>query len=160
MGKLTECKDCGHQISKKADKCPNCGSPQKMSKGKSQALGCLGWIIIIFFVVMIWPESDDSESTRSESPKVSLQEQDNKSMAYVMCENWVKDRLKSPSTAEFPSVFSGKLDNVYKDGTTYSVTSYVDSENSFGATLRTGFTCETTQTSEDEWMLESLEFDD
>ena len=29
MAKLTKCKDCKHEISKKAKSCPSCGSPQK-----------------------------------------------------------------------------------------------------------------------------------
>ncbi|GEM_PF-2626972 len=84
---------------------------------------------------------------------------DNKSMAYLMCEDWVKNRLKSPSSAEFPGVFDGKLENIIQTNQRYSIRSYVDSQNSFGAMLRTNFHCVTTQTSEGNWELNRLEIE-
>lgn len=151
---LINCKECGKEISDKADSCPNCGFNLKKSKGnKRQALGCLFWIFILFLGfnwVSSWEFADPEP----------WDQRDNSTMAYIMCEDWVKNRLKSPSTAEFPGIFDGKLDNTFKDGTTYSVTSYVDAQNSFGGTNRIGFTCETTQTSEDNWQLVDLVIDE
>lgn len=52
------------------------------------------------------------------------------------CENFVKDRLKAPSTAKF----SGE--SVSDDGTgRYTVTGSVDAQNSFGAMLRDHYSC-------------------
>ena len=45
---LTKCKECGKRISKKAEKCPNCGAPVK-NKTK---FGC-GSIIYIFFAIVV-----------------------------------------------------------------------------------------------------------
>ena len=56
----------------------------------------------------------------------------------VACRDWVRDRLKSPSSAKF----SGE--SVRRSGTSYTVTGAVDSQNSFGAMIRNDFTCETT----------------
>ena len=41
---LIKCKECNHEISKKASTCPNCGAKNK------QNLGCLT-LIFSFFVV-------------------------------------------------------------------------------------------------------------
>jgi hypothetical protein len=59
-----------------------------------------------------------------------------------LSQEYVLQGLKSPSTAEFPSVSSG-LGNVYrflkKDGVV-TVQSWVDAENSFGSMIRSKFT--------------------
>jgi hypothetical protein len=60
-------------------------------------------------------------------------------MAVVMCREIVKEQLKSPSTAEFPWV--ADRHGVTKDGT-YLVLDHVDSQNSFGAMIRSKFYCE------------------
>jgi hypothetical protein len=75
-----------------------------------------------------------------------------------MMEDFVKQRLKSPSTAEFPGVFDGKLDHVTDlENQTYRIVSYVDAQNSFGAKIRTKFIGEIKQTSADRWQLISLD---
>lgn len=58
---------------------------------------------------------------------------DNSVEAQIACENRIKDALKSPSTADFN-------DDVTGSGP-YKVTGTVDSENSFGAMLRSDFQC-------------------
>lgn len=58
----------------------------------------------------------------------------NKFEVIAQCEDRVKERLKAPSTAKF--------DNEEATGSgTWTVTGTVDSENSFGATLRASFQC-------------------
>ena len=46
---LTKCKECGNQLSTKADKCPNCGAPIK----KKAKVGCIGSIIIIVLALIL-----------------------------------------------------------------------------------------------------------
>lgn len=62
--------------------------------------------------------------------------EDNCVEAYVMAKSRVKDALKSPSTADFP--FSDYKCTRDFDSN-YVITSYVDSQNEFGATVRTRF---------------------
>lgn len=45
---LIKCKECGHQISKKATACPNCGAPNKQKKTP-----IVEWLVAIFFVVLL-----------------------------------------------------------------------------------------------------------
>jgi hypothetical protein len=60
--------------------------------------------------------------------------------AASIIEQFVSDKLKSPSTAEFEFGLSSKIDKV--GSRDYEVDSYVDSQNGFGATIRTNFHCE------------------
>jgi len=71
----------------------------------------------------------------------------------------VRENLKTPSTAEFPWV---KAEDVVEqiDDNTFFVKGYVDSENSFGAMIRTYFTCTVDFSLEnpDEYIVRDLKF--
>lgn len=60
--------------------------------------------------------------------------------AYATARDEVLRRLVSPATAEFPGLWDDYLDHVAleHDGT-FRVSSYVDSQNRFGALVRTAF---------------------
>ncbi|QTJ65866.1 DUF2510 domain-containing protein [Rhodococcus sp. ZPP] len=59
-----------------------------------------------------------------------------KSAAEITCEKLVTNRLKAPATADFTGV------TTYKDGAgDYITKGAVDSENTFGANIRTTFLC-------------------
>jgi hypothetical protein len=60
--------------------------------------------------------------------------------AYVDCQSFVKQNLKAPSTAEFPSISEATI--VHTQSNQWSVSSYVDAQNSFGAPLRSTFDCQ------------------
>ena len=76
--------------------------------------------------------------------------------AIAYCHQFVEQQLKSPDSADFPG--NGEHDvTTITEGEEWSVSSYVDAENSFGASLRTDWTCgisydEATGT----WTLESM----
>lgn len=56
--------------------------------------------------------------------------------ARSVCEGWVKDKLKSPATADFTDgATTGS-------GGTYTVGGEVDSQNSFGALVRSSWSCD------------------
>ena len=58
------------------------------------------------------------------------------STCYYYSQRLVKEKLKSPKSAEFPSY----SDNFAKrSGDTVTITAYVDAQNSFGATIRTDY---------------------
>ena len=75
--------------------------------------------------------------------------------ARTICQNFVLKKLKSPSSAKFP--WDGKAHHL---GTNkYALTSYVDSQNSFGANIRTHFKCIVNKAPEqDSWALMQLTF--
>ncbi|GAA0082983.1 hypothetical protein [Clostridium sp. CTA-6] len=59
--------------------------------------------------------------------------------AYETAKSYVEDELKSPSTAEFPSASEAKITKLGKDE--YKIESYVNAENSFGAKVKSTFSC-------------------
>jgi len=79
-----------------------------------------------------------------------------------MAQQFVKDKLKSPGTADFGGVFSDyqKPDDVVTDlsGGKFRVRAWVDAQNSFGAKLRNRFVCELEYMGNDRWRLTSLVF--
>ena len=72
--------------------------------------------------------------------------------AAAACEEFVKSRLKAPSTASFSGV------DAIPEGTAngWEASGSVDAENSFGASIRADFTCHM-HTEGDEWVLESIQ---
>ena len=62
-------------------------------------------------------------------------------LAYDACKSAVSDQLKAPSTADFQGNTS--VDYRTTGGDNIIVTGWVDSENSFGAKLRTNWSCTT-----------------
>lgn len=80
----------------------------------------------------------------------------NKVDAWLMAQNFVRRGLKSPSSADFGSVFGEyqRTDDVVDydpQAKTYDVHGWVDSQNAFGAKLRTRFRVKLVRASKDEW---------
>ena len=86
--------------------------------------------ISIFIFIAIGSSDSDSSSSSSEDL-----------LAYNYAEDFVKQKLKSPSTAKFAGLFE-KRDHITKVGDReYRIRSYVDSQNGFGATIRSNWSC-------------------
>ena len=86
-------------------------------------------------------------------------------MAWVMAQSFVKKTLKSPSSASFGSVFNGDWQN--PDDVTkhlgddkYRISTWVDAQNSFGATIRKEFTCVVKKNGDNTWSCQSVNVDD
>ena len=76
--------------------------------------------------------------------------------AIAYCHQFVEDQLKSPDSADFPSFPEHEVTTI-TEGQEWSVSSYVDAENSFGASLRTDWTCDISyDESTETWTLEDL----
>jgi hypothetical protein len=72
----------------------------------------------------------------------STADEDGGAYVKVACRDWVKDRLKAPTSADFSQ------ESVSRNGQTYVVTGAVDSANSFGAPIRNTYRCEATHDGE------------
>ncbi len=77
--------------------------------------------------------------------------------AVVACQLAVEDVLKAPSTADHPRLST--VNPVKRSDGSWRVVSYVDAENSFGAMIRTGYTCTARKVSGG-WRVDSLDVDD
>lgn len=120
-------------------------------KGDAKALGqgCLVIIaIIVTGVIFLGGDSDkttdikESYKTGYENGKTmgkeSTEEDDMSTVALIMSRDYMKEVLVSPSTAKFAGVFDAQ-DYGKMNEDTYFVVSYVDSQNSFGAMLRSDY---------------------
>ncbi|MDD3038879.1 hypothetical protein [Bacteroides sp.] len=61
--------------------------------------------------------------------------------AFEISQNELKKQLKSPSTAKFATEFDEESKYKINDDESVIIRSYVDAQNSFGATVRTHFKC-------------------
>jgi hypothetical protein len=52
---LKKCKECGNQVSTKADACPSCGAKVK---GQSKNYGCGTLIVILILIGVVWSQID------------------------------------------------------------------------------------------------------
>lgn len=107
------------------------------------------------FIVVLWAfvATVILAGCGSEEPK----SEHSKATASVMAEEFVKNSLKSPSSAKFQWYDENQVEDL-GDGK-YKVTSYVDSQNSFGAMLRTNYVCTVKYIGNDKWSLEDLQFE-
>lgn len=66
-----------------------------------------------------------------------------------VCREFVEKRLKAPATAEFGG------EATTHSGQSFTVAGHVDSQNSFGALIRSNYTCTVTASGE-QWILDSI----
>jgi len=169
---LAPCAACGKNVSKNAVACPHCGEPVEKSvnpedvqrdetissansesvnsKKESKNVGCgtliLAAIVVvggIYFHMNDTPKTPSSSSQSTSKGKInqsSYSEEEKNGQVTAACHAEVEKFLKSPSSAKFPWRFE-----VYKikdHENMYQNKSYVDSQNGFGAMLRTNYVCE------------------
>ena len=74
-----------------------------------------------------------------------------------MSQVFAEQKLKAPSTAEFPTRRNASIKKSFNG--VYAVSCYVDAQNSFGAQIRTYYTAKLYYNfSTKKWHLESLKF--
>jgi len=89
---LIKCKECGHQISKNAETCPNCGAKNK------KKTSVITWICagMLGLAVLIWAFADHTPSAPTEpsAEMKSLQ-------AKASTKRAISEILKDPDSAKF-----------------------------------------------------------
>src|SRR5262245_35790666 len=109
-------------------------SQQKVNP--SLAKGCLLTAIILFGLAVACGIAVTHQTPEQQAEHV---DRHNRIAAYVACKNAVQTRLKAPSSADFSSFTGSQV--VLKDAFNYEVAGSVDAQNSFGAKLRSNFSC-------------------
>lgn len=107
---------------------------KKPAAGGKKAGGGCGCLLVGALVLAVAVGGFNSCSGGSSSDS-NVDEQVRQDEAKDNCHDWVKESLKSPSSAKF----SG--DVVTGDRSGYTVVGDVDADNSFGASLRSGWMC-------------------
>lgn len=146
---LKECKECKKEISSTATKCPLCGCSDPHNKMLTGLVICF-----IFFILCLGSCVMCVNSCPEPDPNAWKTENDDIA-ACVRMQYFVKDHLKSPSSAKF------SWDNCnhvkYLGNRKYFISSHVDAQNSFGAMIRITYIGEVEQIGKDRWKLNSLD---
>jgi hypothetical protein len=122
---------------------------------QDQKRGCLVLVVLIL-AGSVWLGSCIYRAG-DEAEKVPIEKRDSHIEALVFMQEYVKGLLKAPSTAKFPGS-TDKNTQVLKDGADYIVMSWVDSENSFGAMLRSSYIGVVRQNGAYDWEVISFQF--
>lgn len=106
-------------------------------KGKAQ----IAWIsaFVAVAIVLVWVSPRPSANTPS---RTETADRSDTLGAWVACKTFVEKRLKSPASAEWPPSYPKHTQAL--GGNRYRVRVYVDSQNAFGAVLRTQVDCTVT----------------
>lgn len=96
---------------------------------KKAVISFLIFVVVAVFIVVKCGCSNDEENKVKTYDKID---------ALTHAQIYIKSKLKSPASAEF----EGGADGVIKiNDTTFTVMGTVDSQNSFGAMLRSNYSC-------------------
>ena len=124
----------------------------KISTLKKASLATSGAVVVVLLLGYLIANPAPSDSSRQADDT----DTDNGSMAYVQCQDYVKEYLKAPSTAKFSGITETEVHWRKGNGHRYGVIGWVDSQNSFGAMLRTKYICKATDEWNGKWDFESL----
>lgn len=136
--------------------------PQQKKKSKLSIFAAIFFIASMSFLIIVIIMPGDEETRKSNITREqldSLYGVEKRTDAYVMSQQFLKKRLKSPSSADFPFDYDG-LFTKYIGDSTFVIAAYVDSQNSFGAMLRTNYNATVKNTDGDNWKLIELKLEE
>lgn len=129
---LLKCKECGGIVSSVAKTCPHCGfKPYRWNFVRVS----IAVLMIAFAISMFSTCYQTSQDPHTPSKPYT----GGPASARMVCEDALRVLLKSPSTAKFSGNSSTRTQEVASG--VWTVHGYVDSQNSFGAVLRTNYFC-------------------
>ena len=166
---MTSCTECSGVVSTTAAACPHCGAPVdrmaalvstpgekggglspeeraavEKSVDRNLKGGCLVLLLLVGGCTAYAATSDSSSGADDAGSSAG---------ARGVCEQFVEDRLRAPATADFSGATATGA------GDTWTVRGQVDSENGFGAQLRSAYTCQVLFTGDGNYRLLSLQLD-
>ena len=102
------------------------------------------WILLAAVIALPSCGGDEPES-RTQPDSVTM---------YARCQPLIRQRLRAPSTARFPSItevqagtFGAPEDSLYR------IIGFLDAQNAFGGTIRSNFQCDMRWLGEDNFRL-------
>ena len=121
----------------------------KSAKGMMAGSGLVGIVSILGLII-------DTQ------PQTPVRVVDHSNMAHIQCKEFVKERLKAPSSAEF--AFLDFTSQALPDNE-YVITANVEAQNSFGVKLKNRYRCDVKWNGSDEngirnWTLVSLRIEE
>ncbi len=161
--RTTLCPEYKVMVGKESDSFPffRFGRHDETSPEKKVFLSFVLGAIAILLLVFVMPDTTSDQASglalNKQKAVTRWQEINHSSSAYIMASIYVRERLKFPGSAKFPTLLEGQGDHVTSLGKQqYHVVSYVDMEDEFGRMVRILFQGEIERIKEDEWRLISL----
>jgi len=147
---LKPCRECGREISTNAASCPHCGEPAATEAAaaaeededateepfKIEYLLPPAVIILIAWLFISGLGGGDSEG--AEARAAARAADDVRFYGVMFCEREVRSQLVSPGTASFQG---GTRHGRVVGSDSVFVSSWVDSQNRMGGTIRSDFAC-------------------
>jgi RNA polymerase subunit RPABC4/transcription elongation factor Spt4 len=146
INEVQECSECGNNFQSSYSTCPHCDTSQSEKNYAGQILIAFVTGAMLLFGLLVT------------FANLSFDDGPDKLGAYTMAQQFIKERLKSPSTAEFPSEHSDELTTHLGDGK-FIVDSYLDAQNSFGAIVRVEYRVKLEHINEDTWRLLDIDME-
>lgn len=147
---LRACPECRHQVSSSAESCPSCGFKlKKRGSGCSTALVVCTLLGLLLFIIIAAVNPDSPRGSASDPGAA-----DRKSAWYAARE-LIRRGLLSPSTADFPNYLDPDpahgVRRITDIPATFHVWGWVDSQNRFGAKIRTDWEGVLERNNSDNW---------
>lgn len=162
---LTQCRECNKDVSTKAKTCPHCGvtnpAPSTYAAQIIATVIVLGLLVFLGIRCMRACDAFTEPSRTTNHTRVPEVDTGDEISAALMSEKFVEDKLTAPGTAKYPwSGWGSTKGHVTSLGNErYQVKAWVDAHNSFGAMIRTHYTCVLKYVGNDQWQCESLIFE-
>ncbi|NLT49270.1 MAG: hypothetical protein GXX92_12730 [Clostridiales bacterium] len=151
----TTCEICGASLFQEKPKKEKKERKEMTEAGKI----ALGFSLVVFLVLgYTWYQNEPSKTPTAppeNKPVYKTQTSNNQFVAYAMATEFVEQMLLAPTTADFPSFRSEAVQQVNYD--TWIVNSYVDSQNAFGAMIRTHYRAKVMFLGDERWKLLDLQ---
>jgi hypothetical protein len=117
----------------------------------------LGSMIVLLFICSLLSRMLPRSST---TPAPTTDPSGGRTMAYVMCQKFIEERLVAPATADWPSTYDVDIFTVEGKTSAWQIRGYVDAENRMGAFIRNYYICEVSYVGDETWHLDYLKFDE
>ncbi len=144
-GKMPNCPHCNTVVKYKSDDVIKAEWKEKVKNDKKKAsnkkkfttIFWISFVVLIIVGIVIGVSSGDGGSKKKACDNNEYYD------AYIYAKKFVKERLKAPSTAVFPEMreYRDHIKTIER-GKKFRINSWVESQNSFGAQIRTDFSCD------------------